>query len=132
MTAIRQVLSSQELHRFLIVGAANVVLCYSTYLIALMFAPRAAAYTIAFLVGICFTTVANVRFAFDRKLTLQSLSVYAAYYCAYWLASLLLLEILVKGAGVPERLGPAAVLPLSVPLHYVFSRLVLRRFQESY
>jgi len=130
MTAIRQVLSNQELHRFLIVGVVNVFLCYSTYLFALTVTPRAVAYTMAVLLGICFTTFANVRFSFRRKLTLQSLSVYAVYYCAYWVASLFLLEVFIEGAGVPEMLGPAAVLPLLVPLHYVLSRLVLRQLER--
>jgi putative flippase GtrA len=126
-----QFLLGRELQRFLAVGIANTAMCYSVYLLALVALSRDIAYTVAFLFGVGFTALANVRFAFDRKLTLKSVAVYTIYYCAYWLVSLGMLKIVVESLSVPEVIGPAAVLPLSVPLHYLFSRRILRRFDRA-
>lgn len=127
--ARRRAFLEPGLARFLAIGVANTALCYAVYLIALTTAPRLAAYTLAVVFSICFTTIANIRVAFVRKLTLGSVSAYALYYCAYWLASVGLLEFMVRALGVPETLAPAAVLPLTVPPHYLLSRRLLGGFQ---
>ena len=121
----------RELNRFLAVGIANTILTYGIYLLILTFSTRIVAFTLAALGGICFTTLANVRIAFERRLTRVSVAVYAAYYFAYWLAWLTMLEVAVRGLGIPEALGPLAVLPVAVPAHFVMSRVVLRRFQSA-
>lgn len=122
-----QMLLNPQLRRFLAVGISNTLICYLVYLLVLTFSSRNIAYTIAFVCGLSFTTLANIRFAFARKLTLQSVTTYLIYYCAYWAVSLGALKLLVEGFGIPEALGPAAVLPLSVPPHYILSRRILRR-----
>ena len=121
----------REVIVFLIVGLSNTALTYVTYLGLLQVLHYAWAYTGAFLVGLIFTGLLNIRVTFARHPTFAVWIVFAAYYTIYWFCSIALLRLLVDGLSVPEAYGPLVMLPIVVPINFVITRMIVHRFAKA-
>ncbi len=122
---------AREIIAFLIVGFSNTVLTYVTYLGLLLVLHYRWAYTGAFIVGLLYTGLLNIRVTFAHHPTLVAWIVFAAYYAFYWVFSLALLHLLVEGLSIDARYGPLVLLPIVVPINFVMTRLIVRRFARA-
>lgn len=122
---------AREFVAFLIVGLSNTVLTYVTYLGLLHLMHYRWAYTGAFIVGLLYTGLLNIRVTFAHHPTLIAWVVFAVYYTVYWLFSLGLLHLLVEGLSIDERFGPLLLLPIVVPINFVITRLIVHRFARA-
>ena len=122
---------AREIVVFLAVGFSNTALTYLAYLGLLHFVHYHWAYTGAFIVGLLYTGLLNIRVTFAHHPTLAAWIVFAVYYTLYWVLSLALLRLLVEGLSVDERLGPLLLLPVVVPINFVMIRLIVHRFARA-
>jgi putative flippase GtrA len=121
----------REIIAFLFVGLSNTALTYATYLGLLQVLHYPWAYTGAFLVGLAYTGLLNIRVTFSRHPTVAAWVAFTAYYTLYWVCSIGLLRLLVDGFGVPKAYGPLVMLPIVVPINFVVTRLIVHRFAEE-
>ena len=121
----------REILAFLFVGLSNTALTYATYLGLLQVLHYAWAYTGAFLVGLVYTGLLNIRLTFARHPTLAAWIVFAAYDTFYWVCSLALLRLLVDGLAIPEVYAPLVMLSVVVPINFVMTRLIVHRFGRA-
>jgi putative flippase GtrA len=122
---------ARELLAFLVVGVSNTVLTYVTYLGLLQLVDYRWAYTGAFIVGLLYTGLLNIRVTFAHHPTLLAFVVFAIYYMLYWILNLSLLHLLVDGLGIDERFGPLLLLPIMIPINFVVTRLIVHRFARA-
>jgi putative flippase GtrA len=121
----------REIAVFVAVGLSNTALTYLTYLGLLQLMHYRWAYTGAFIVGLLYTGLLNIRVTFAHHPTLAAWIVFAAYYTFYWVFSLALLHLLVEGLLIDERYGPLLLLPIVVPMNFVITRLIVHRFARA-
>lgn len=122
---------AREILVFVAVGLSNTALTYVTYLGLLHLMHYRWAYTGAFIVGLLYTGLLNIRVTFAHHPTLVAWIVFAVYYTVYWVFSLALLHLLVDGLSIDERYGPLVLLPIVVPINFVITRLIVHRFARA-
>ena len=122
---------AREIIAFLFVGLSNTVLTYVAYLGLLHFLHFGWAYTGAFLVGLAYTGLLNIRVTFAHHPTLAAWAVFAAYYTLYYVFSLTLLRVIVDGFSIDPQYGPLLLLPFIVPINFVLTRLIVHRFARA-
>ena len=113
--------------RFVFVGAVNTAASYLIYLLLLAVADYRVAYTIAYVAGLGGGYLAHARFVFGAGPGARSAAGYLATYGAMYLASLLVLYVVVDRLAVPKALGMLAALALTVPVSFVLLRWGFRR-----
>lgn len=123
--------SLRQIVLFLIVGIANTILTYVVYLALLRVAHYAWAFTGAFIVGLIFTGLMNIRVTFAHHPTIAACLVFSAYYGLYWIFAQLLLHVFVEWFGIDEHYAPILMLPIVVPINFVMTRLIVHRFGRA-
>ena len=113
--------------RFVFVGAANTAASYVIYLLLLAVADYRIAYTVAYVAGLVGGYLAHARFVFGARPGARSAAGYLATYGAMYLASLLVLYVVVDRLAVPKALGMLAALAFTVPASFVLLRRGFRR-----
>lgn len=113
--------------RFLCGGAVNTALSYLLYLGLIQLLPYQFAYFVAYVVGIVLAYWLNARFVFRTPLSWRGLLAYPLVYAIQYLLAALLLELLVRVAGVRPAFGPLLVSVVLLPLTYLMNKVVLRR-----
>ncbi len=112
--------------RFLISGGVNTVLTYLVYLALIPVMAYTLAYSASYVAGIVIAYVINTRFVFQARMQARSALLYPLVYVAQYAAGVALLALLVEGLGLDERLAPAAVIVLTIPLTFVLSRAIIK------
>ena len=97
------------------------------YLLLLLVADYRIAYTIAYVAGLVGGYLAHARFVFGARPGARSAAGYLATYGAMYLASLLVLYVVVDRLAVPKALGMLAALAFTVPASFVLLRRGFRR-----
>lgn len=115
-----------EFFRFLLVGAANTVLSYLLYLLLLTFLAYLPAYSIAYCAGIVLSYFLNVHFVFKKRISMSSFLKFPAVYVIQYLLGLFTLWLLVNQLGVSATLAMMAVIIVTIPVTFLFSRFILR------
>jgi putative flippase GtrA len=123
--------SLREVILFLVVGVSNTLLTYVVYLALLRVAHYGWAFTGAFVVGLVFTGLLNIRVTFARHPTVAACLAFSAYYCVYYVFALGLLHVFVEWLGVDEHWAPLIMLPVVVPINFVMSRAIVHRFGRA-
>lgn len=108
--------------RFLFVGAANTAVSYGVYLLMLLVVDYRVAYTIAYLAGLAIGYWTHATLVFRAPPEMRSAVAYLATYAAMYLASLLLLNIVVDRLGIPKPAAMLAALLVTVPTSFVLLR----------
>jgi putative flippase GtrA len=121
----------REVVLFLVVGVSNTLLTYVVYLALLQIVHYAWAFTGAFLLGLLFTGLMNIRVTFGHHHTVAAWIVFSAYYGLYYLFALLLLRVLIDGIGIDAQFAPLVMLPVVVPINFVMTRLIVHRFARA-
>lgn len=115
--------------RFLIVGATNTV-ATTALLVGLSYVmPGWLAYTVAFSIGLVFSTVTASRWVFTRDGSRRTALTYAACYLIIYAVGLACVAA-VRAAGWPEFLNALSVL-VTAPLGFVAGRIVFREHQNE-
>jgi Predicted membrane protein len=112
--------------RFLISGGINTALTYLIYLALVPFMAYTLAYSASYVAGIVIAYVINTRFVFQARMQARSALLYPLVYVAQYAAGVVLLALLVEALGVDERIAPAAVIVLTIPLTFILSRVIIR------
>jgi putative flippase GtrA len=123
--------SARQMLLFLIVGISNTILNYVVYLALLRVVYYGWAFTGAFIVGLVFTGLMNIRVTFAHHPTVAACIAFAAYYCLYYVCNLLLLRVFVEHLGIDERFAPLVMLPITVPISFLTTRFIVRRFGRA-
>lgn len=111
--------------RFLVVGGANTV-ATTALLVGLSYlVPGWLAYTIAFGLGLLFSTIFAARWVFTSRGSRRAALVYALCYVAIYLAGLAVVAA-VRALGWPEFLNALSIV-VTAPLGFLAGRIV---FQE--
>ena len=111
--------------RFVFSGAINTVLTYGLYLLLNLIVGFQLAYFVSFFTGVMLSYWINSTFVFRAKLSLKKFLSFPVVYVAQYVASAVVLQILVTTAGVSETLAPIIVVIITIPLTYLMSRLLL-------
>ena len=116
---------------FVIVGASNTILTYIAYLALLQIVHYGWAFTGAFVLGLVFTGLLNIRLTFAHHHTLAAWLVFGAYYGLYYIFALILLRVLVDDVGIDKRFALLVMLPIVVPINFVMTRFIVHRFARA-
>jgi putative flippase GtrA len=111
--------------RFLVGGAANTAIGYLLYLAAARVMDYRWAYTTSYLLGIGISYLINSLYVFRQPLSWRRLLAFPAVYALQYAAGLALLWLFVSRLGIHKEYAPLLVVPLTIPLTFVASRLVL-------
>jgi putative flippase GtrA len=117
--------SSLQAARFVVAGAVNSGVTYLAYLALLKWVSYRWAYSLSYVAGILLSFVLSSRFVFRVPLRRRKLLLYPAVYAVQYLLGYLVLYAAVGLAGIDPRLGPLAVLAVTVPVSFLLSRRVL-------
>jgi putative flippase GtrA len=107
----------QDAARFLLVGASNTALTYVLYLIFLMRFSPFEAVLITNVIGILYTSVLNLRFAFGADLSTRRMLASIGYLACYGLIFAGLVHL--AAMFVPAWLAPVPVLAVVTPVHFL-------------
>ena len=113
--------------KFLIAGGLNTAITYGIYLILLMFIPYTASYTISYITGIVFAYLLNRFFVFKSHQGFKSIALFPLVYLAQYVVGILILWCWVEKLGFAERLAPLVVIIITIPITYIFSKLVFSK-----
>ena len=117
--------SSGQVLRFVVVGAANSGFTYLLYLALLKGVSYRWAYSLAYVVGIFLSFFLNSSFVFHVPPRWRTLVRYPVVYIVQYLTGYAVIYAAVDLAGLDSRLGPVAVLAVTVPVSFLLSRRVL-------
>ena len=116
-----------EFARFLLAGATNTLLSYLLYLFLLEFLVYLLAYSIAYCIGIALSYFLNVYFVFKQRASLTSFVKFPIVYAVQYGLGVLILWLLVDGAGMAPAIAMIGVIAVTIPVTFLASRLVLTR-----
>lgn len=117
---------SAEVIRFLFVGTSNTVFSYLIYLTGLWLgATPVWAYSASYLAGLVFTYFLNLKVTFRQRHHWRKMLLYPLVYAAQYAIGLVALQFFIS-LGVAAEFAGLLILPLTVPLGFVLSRLFLR------
>lgn len=118
--------------RFLLSGAANTALTYAIYLLLLPALDYQRAYAVAFVSGIAFSYVMNVRFVFRVRANWRSAVLFPLVYLIQYLVGLAVLHVAIERLGIPREYALLASIAVSIPLTFLCSRLLLHRAPSTH
>jgi len=108
------------------VGGLNTVLSYLIYLIFVYFISYLIAYTIAFALSIVISYSLNTYYVFNAPWRWRKLVQFPIVYLVQYIASILLMSLLIEYMAVDERVAPLVVVVLVLPITYVLSKWVIQ------
>ena len=108
--------------RFLLAGATTTVITLVLYVLLLSFVSYAAAYTVAFIVGIVIAYLLNSTFVFRAGTSALTLALYPFIYGVQYLAGLAVVAVWVDVLELPATLASLAAIAVTLPLTYVMTR----------
>jgi putative flippase GtrA len=114
-----------QLGRFVLLGGANTLLTFALFTALQHITSVAAAYTIAFAVGLIFATALTARFVFGVSATRPRRLVFAAAYALIYLIGLGVSHLLAP--EFTEWLVSAGTIAVTAPLGFLAGRTVLAR-----
>jgi putative flippase GtrA len=110
---------------FVLVGVLNTCVTYLIYILLLGFLRYQIAYSVTYVIGVYFSYYLNSTFVFRVKPSLRTAVKYPLVYVAQYLIGVALLTALVRHVGVPASVAAFVVIIVSVPLTFIFARIVL-------
>jgi putative flippase GtrA len=108
-----------------VAGAVNTGLTYVAYLALLQALSYRWAYSVSYVAGIVLSFVLNSLYVFRTPLRWRRLLPYPSVYLVQYLLGLCVVYVGVELLRWDERLMPAAVLAVTVPVSFLMNRWVL-------
>jgi putative flippase GtrA len=115
--------------KFIIVGGANTVISYITYLILLNFFNYKLAYTLCYIVGITVSYILHARFTFQKQYALKSAIVYPFVYMVQYLINLAILHIAVENFHINPQISFIIATLITVPIVFLLSFFTFKYFK---
>lgn len=115
-----------EFNRFLAAGVFNTVAGYAMYLTFNLALDFRLAYTASYLIGIFLSYWINSKFVFRAPLSWKRLAVFPGVYLLQYGVGLVLIWLFVNHLDISEMIAPLLVVPFSIPLTFLASRLVIK------
>ena len=112
---------------FLFGGLFNTVLTYSIYLSLNYFIEYRISYFISYLIGIIFAFYYNSKYVFNVHFSWKILFQYPLVYIIQYIASALLLTILVEAISVDKTIAPLFIMAVMVPFSYLLNELIFKK-----
>ena len=112
---------------FLFGGLLNTSLTYSIYLLLNYFIEYRISYFISYLIGIIFAFYYNSKFVFNALFSWKILFQYPLVYIIQFIASALLLTILVEAISIDKNIAPLIVIAAMVPFSYLLNDLIFKK-----
>lgn len=114
-----------EVVRFAVVGVANTITYYVTYLVLVTALPYLAAHVIAFAVAMVGSFLLNCRFTYRTRPTWRKLLLYPLTVAANFVITTVGVGLLVELVGMDERVAPLVAAVAAIPLTFLATRSVL-------
>jgi hypothetical protein len=114
-----------EALRYLLAGAARTGFSFGLYLGVKLFLPYQVAFSIAFIVTVCLSTVLTSHLVFFVQLHWLNVIAYVFIYTVNYLLSLELLAFAVERVGIGASYAPLLVIPALLPIGFTLERLAL-------
>lgn len=111
--------------RFLLGGGANTAITYGLFLLLQWVIPAAAAYTIAYIVGILLAYWINTIFVFQTKPSIRTVLQFPAVYIVQYVSGLVLLTLFTY-MGLTNAVAMLLAIIVNVPVSFLMTRYVLR------
>lgn len=126
---IKRLLANQkvvEFIRYCIVGGCAVAIHYGVYLMLNQWISVNIAYTIGYVLSVCFHWWMTFRFSFREEITVRRTGGYLLCNGVNYVLNMLFLNLFLW-LGVPEQLAPIPVYCIVVPINFVLVRLVVKK-----
>jgi putative flippase GtrA len=111
--------------RFLLGGGVNTAATYCLFLLLQWIMPAAAAYTIAYIVGILLAYGINTKFVFQTKPSVRTALQFPAVYIVQYVSGLVFLTLFTY-VGLTNAVAMLLVIVVNVPISFLLTRYVLR------
>jgi putative flippase GtrA len=118
--------SDREFPRFLAAGAFNTGFGYVMYLAFALVVDYRLAYTASYAIGVVLSYWINTRFVFRAPWSWRRLAAFPSVYAVQYLLGLALIWLFVAKLHLSEKIAPLLVIPLTIPVTFVFSRFVIK------
>lgn len=113
--------------RFLIVGGSNTVLTYVIFIVLGLVMPPWAAYSIAFALGLAWTSIGSSRFVFGSTFSARRMLLFIGCYLVVYGIGQLVIQ-LIDPTGLPSLLLTSfIVLVCTTPLTFLIGRYIFGR-----
>lgn len=118
--------TENEVFRYIVGGAANVLLTYSIYLLILSVMSYLIAYSVAYIAGIGIAYFLNSRYVFSRRPSVKTALQFPLVYPVQYALGIILLHTLVDVLGTSELYAPFAVVALTAPITFLLTRTIFK------
>ena len=112
---------------FLFGGLLNTVLTYAIYLLLNYWTDYRFSYFISYLIGIIFAFYYNSKYVFNSPFSWKFLFQYPLIYIIQYIASALMLTILVDSIAIGKSIAPLIVITAMVPVSYILNKLIFKK-----
>jgi putative flippase GtrA len=119
-----------QVARFLIVGLSNTLLSYAIFLLLAEWMNESVAYTIAFALGLAYTTTFTTTWVFRGDHSAKKTALFLGWYILIWLIGVGLVHAIGHGGFRRHLLAAAVVLAITTPLNFIGGRFILTRAAE--
>lgn len=119
--------AARQVVRFIAAGALNTAFSYAAYLALLGWLGYAAAYAVAYVVGLLTQYVLHGRYVFRVALRWRSLLGYPAIHLVLYAYGAALLWLLVDRIGLSAHIVPLIVIAATIPPSFLLTRAWLAR-----
>jgi putative flippase GtrA len=120
-----------QLARFLVVGGANTLATGAIFLALSSWLVPAAAYTIAFMLGVAFAVTVTPRVVFAARASRRGLGLYGAWYLVVYLVGLLVVYVVHDMLGLDRLAVVSVTVPTTAVLGFLGARRLFREPQGS-
>lgn len=114
-----------EVVRFALVGVANTITYYVTYLVLVGVLPYFAAHVVAFGVAMVGSFLLNCRFTYRTRPTWRKFLLYPLTVVANFVITTVGVGVLVELVEMDERIAPLVAAVAAIPLTFLATRYVL-------
>lgn len=115
-----------ELIKFIATRVASTVASYLIYLALLHWIGYELAYLIAYAAGVILSYLVNALFVFKQPMSRRSAALFPLIYVLQFLLGMVILRLCVEELHLPEWLGMAISILLTLPLAFGLSRWAMR------
>ena len=128
---IKKLLEDQkvvEFIRYCVVGGCAVAIHYGIYLLLNQWLAVNLAYTIGYVLSVCFHWFMTFRFSFREEITVRRTGGYLLCNGINYVLNMLFLNLFLW-VGIPEQLAPVPVYCVVVPINFVLVRLAIKKLK---
>lgn len=114
--------------RFVVGGGLNTAVTYVVYLALAYVLNYQLAFLIAYTAGVMFSYCYNAKFVFRMPMSWKGMMAYPMVYIVQYAISALALGVMVESLDLSKTIAPILVAVATLPVTYVLSKTIIRRF----